>query len=243
MPDLPPTDEACAFFFDFDGTLADIADHPEAVEVVHTVPPALLTLQARCAGAVAVISGRPVTEIDQHLAPARLPAAGVHGSERRLGDGRWERVPPLDLTQARDRLLRWCEGHPGTWLESKPGAIAMHYRGADRWADAAAEAMAQAQAEVPGSVLLHGKKVIELKPAAADKGRAVQAFMAEAPFAGRRPWFFGDDVTDEAAFRAVQALDGVAVKIGSGDTEARWRLPDPAALRDWLLQQTMKGTA
>jgi trehalose 6-phosphate phosphatase len=243
MPPLPPTDDTCAFFFDFDGTLADIAEHPEAVEVVHTVPAALLVLQQRVGGAVAVISGRPVAEIDEHLAPARLPAAGVHGSERRLGDGRWERVPPLDLAAVRPQLQRWCEGHAGTWLEVKPGALAMHYRGADVWAEAAAQAMAEAQAQVPGSVLLHGKKVIELKPAAADKGRAVAAFMAEPPFAGRRPWFFGDDVTDEAAFRAVQALGGVAVKIGDGETEAGWRLADPAALRDWLTQQTTKGQA
>jgi trehalose 6-phosphate phosphatase len=98
--------------------------------------------------------------------------------------------------------------------------------------------MRAAQAAVPGSVLLEGKMVIELKSALADKGRALQAFMAEAPFAGRPPWFFGDDVTDEAGFEVVQRLGGVAIKVGAGDSAARWRLPDPAALRAWLQELT-----
>jgi trehalose 6-phosphate phosphatase len=87
-------------------------------------------------------------------------------------------------------------------------------------------------------VLLEGKMVIELKSADADKGRALLAFMAEPPFAGRQPWFFGDDVTDEAGFEAVQRLGGVAVKVGEGDSVARWRLAGPQAVRDWLLALT-----
>jgi trehalose 6-phosphate phosphatase len=90
---------------------------------------------------------------------------------------------------------------------------------------------------------MHGKKVVELKPAAADKGRAVRAFMAEPPFAGRRPWYFGDDVTDEHAFDAVRALGGVTVKVGPGETLAAHRLPDPDAVRQWLRAQVAAGLA
>jgi trehalose 6-phosphate phosphatase len=238
MPSLPPIEGDCAFFFDFDGTLAEIAAHPEAVEVVHSVPAALQALRVRASGAVAVISGRPVAEIDQHLRPLELPAAGVHGAERRRADGSWERVALPDTAAA----LAWLEPavapHPALRLERKPGALALHYRGADALEADCLAMMEHARRLVPDTVLMHGKKVIELKPAGADKGRAVDAFMAEPPFAGRRPWFFGDDVTDEAAFAAVQARGGVTVKIGEGETTAAWRLPDPAALRAWLVSVT-----
>lgn len=240
MPNLPPIEEDDAFFFDFDGTLADIAAHPEAVWVDAGVPPALLALQRLSGGAVAVISGRPIAEIDQHLHPIALMAAGVHGVERRAPDGAVSRLPLPDLAAARAALQAFCDAHPGARLEAKPGALALHYRGADALEAACLAAMAQARDSVQGvsMVLLHGKKVVELKPAGADKGRAVAAFMAEPPFVGRRPWFFGDDVTDESAFDAVQALGGVAVKIGPGDTVAAHRLPDPGALRAWLYAQT-----
>ena len=133
--------------------------------------------------------------------------------------------------------------HPALVLEVKTAALAIHWRGDPAQADACRAAMRAGHASVPGMSLMEGKMVMELKPAAADKGRALQAFMAEAPFAGRMPWFFGDDVTDEAGFAAVQALGGVAVKVGDGDTVARWRLPDPAAVHGWLEAQAVEARA
>jgi len=239
MQSLPPVEGDCAFFFDFDGTLAEIASRPDAVRVDLGVPAALEALSRRNRGAVAVISGRPIAEIDRHLSPAILPAAGVHGVEHRDASGRMSRMPLPDLRAAAAIVRAWCAEHPGARLEDKPGALALHYRGADALEAACLTTMGEARAVVPAvpMVLLHGKKVIELKPAAADKGLAVRVFMAEFPFAGRRPWFFGDDVTDESAFREVQSMGGVAVKIGPGDTVAANRLPDPQDMRDWLLAQ------
>jgi trehalose 6-phosphate phosphatase len=236
MPSLPLPEADSAFFFDFDGTLVDLADRPEAVQVAPGLARDLLALQRRAGGALAIITGRPVAQVDARLWPAQLPSAGVHGAERRAADGRWHRCPLPALDGAAARLEAFCADHPGLRLERKPGALALHYRGADAFADAALRAMEDAQARtVDGDlVLLHGKKVIELKPAAVDKGRAVAAFMAEPPFAGRRPWCFGDDVTDEAAFEAVLAWGGVAVKVGAGASVATGRLDDPAALRAWL---------
>ena len=234
MQTLPRAEGACAFFFDFDGTLSDLAERPEAVRVDPGVPLALARLRVRCEGALAVISGRPVAEIDQHLWPETLPAAGVHGAERRCADGRWQRLALPEVELALPELAAWCAARPGLRLERKPGALALHFRAAESLQPECLAAMQRAQRRVPGTVLLEGKMVVEMKPAAVDKGRALRAFMAEPPFAGRRPWFFGDDVTDEAAFDAVHALGGVAVKVGAGATRAPWRLADPAALRAWL---------
>lgn len=228
-----------AFFFDFDGTLTEIAPRPDAVVVDPALPAALERLHALHGGAVALISGRPLAEIDHFLgADAHaLPAAGVHGLQRRGAGGHVDDAQVPDLGAARDALSAWCADRPALCLEVKPGTLALHYRGADALERDCLEAMRQAHRLVPGMVLLHGKKVIELKPDGIDKGRAVRAFMAEAPFAGRRPWYFGDDVTDEDAFLAVNALGGVSVKVGPGDSHAPWQLPDPAALRAWIAAQ------
>lgn len=238
MTPLPPWPVAAACFFDFDGTLADIAPRPESVHVDPRVPAALQALQMRCGGALAVLSGRPVAQIDHHLSPARLPAAGQHGAERRRADGSWQRIPPLPLAPVLPPLQALVQAEPALVLEVKTSALALHYRNAPARAADCRAAMTAAQARVPGTVLLEGKMVIELKSADADKGRALQAFMAEPPFAGRQPWFFGDDVTDEAGFEAVQRLGGVAVKVGEGDSVARWRLAGPDAVRAWLMAVT-----
>ncbi len=235
MQTLPPPPVGGAFFFDFDGTLAEIAPRPEAVQVDPRLPAALLALQGRCGGALAVISGRPVAQLDAHLQPAVLPAAGQHGAERRRSDGSWQRIAPPPLAPVLPALQTLVQAHPALALEVKTAALALHYRNAPTLAAACQAAMRVAQAAVPGTVLLEGKMVIELKSVDADKGRALLAFMAEPPFTGRQPWFFGDDVTDEAGFDAVQRLGGVAIKVGDGHSAARWRLPDPAAVRDWLL--------
>lgn len=243
MPCLPPLPADAALFFDFDGTLADIAPRPEAVCVAPGALRALAALQRHLGGALAVISGRPVAQIDHHLQPLRVPAAGQHGAERRDAQGVWHRVPLPDLAPLLPPLQALVQAHPALVLEVKTAALAMHWRGDPAQADTCRAAMRAAHAGLPGMSLMEGKMVMELKPAAADKGRALQAFMAEAPFAGRTPWFFGDDVTDEAGFAAVLALGGVAVKVGSGDSAAPWRLPDPAAVRAWLAAVMTEGAA
>ena len=243
MLNLPPIEGDCAFFFDFDGTLADIAAHAAAVQLAPDVPALLQALAERCHGALAIVSGRPMAEIDHYLGQVRLPAAGVHGSERRDAQGLVTRLPLPDLGAAEASLRRWLTAHAGARLEVKPGALALHYRGADALEDACLAAMSEARDLIKDMpmALLHGKKVVELKPAAADKGTAVRAFMAEPVFAGRRPWFFGDDVTDEDALATVLDFGGVAVKIGPGNSVAPYRLAGPEALRQWLRVQVGTG--
>jgi len=233
IPDLP--DRASALFIDFDGTLVDIASQPDAVVVEPGLPSLLLRLRDLLGGALAVVSGRPLADIDSHLGlDVPLSAAGVHGTERRGADGFVRRIAVGTLEQPAALIDALAAQHPGLRVERKPGAIALHYRQAPELEDLCLETLTAALQAVDGMVLMRGKKVIELKPRRASKAMAVRSFLDEAPFRHRRPWFFGDDVTDEGAFELVQSLGGVAVKIGEGETLAAHHLPDPASLRDWL---------
>ena len=236
IPPLP--DRGCAVFFDFDGTLASLADHPQAVQVPEGLLRHLGSLTEWLGGAVAIVSGRPIADIDRFLDPLRLPVAGVHGAERRSADGHTRRLPVPDLREAARLIEALCARDPRLLMEAKPGAIALHYRQADELEDRCLATMAEAVTRVDGMALLRGKKVVELKPRRATKGAAVRAFLDERPFRLRRPWFFGDDVTDEGAFEAVQALGGTAVKIGEGETLAAHRLASPEALWTWLARAT-----
>ncbi len=235
MIHLPlPSATDCALFFDFDGTLVELAAKPDLIIVPPDLPARLARLAEHFEGAVALVSGRPLDQIDFWLKPLCLPSAGVHGSERRSHDGRVSRLTVPALADVASRLKVWCDGHPGLLLEQKPAALALHYRGADDLEEQCVQAMELAARQLPEFSLMRGKKVLELKPKAANKGAALRAFLAEAPFAGRRPFFFGDDVTDEAGFEVVNQLGGVAVKVGAGDTQAPFRLQDPVAVLSWI---------
>jgi trehalose 6-phosphate phosphatase len=229
-------DPGAALFLDFDGTLVDLAAQPDAVSVHPALPELLSRLRAGLDGALAVVSGRPVDEIDRQLAPLVFCVAGVHGVERRGADGRLRRIALGELDEAAVLVDALCRRHPALRAEHKLGAIALHYRQAPELEDACLAVMTQALARCRGMTLLHGKMVLELKPTCATKGAAVSDFLNEPPFRSRRPWYFGDDVTDESAFEVVQSLGGVAVKVGEGRSLAAHRLADPGAVRHWLAQ-------
>lgn len=235
--DLPSIDAGCALFVDFDGTLADLAPRPDAVSVLPGLTDTLQALHQRLDGALAVVSGRPIEQLDRLLSPLMLPSAGVHGAERRQAGGEVIRVETA-LEGVLETLAGQAEAlaaqHAGLLVERKPGALALHYRLAPAFEAACIDLMERVVRRHPALTLLHGKQVVEAKPRGASKGHAIEAFMAEAPFSGRRPLFAGDDVTDEAGFAAAQRLGGGGIKVGAGNTLARWRLPDPAALRQWL---------
>jgi trehalose 6-phosphate phosphatase len=222
---------ACALFLDFDGTLVDIAPEPGAVVIPSGLVPTLSALQNYLGGAVAVVSGRPIREIDQFLRPLHLPVAGVHGAERRAADGAVDRMPPHALDAVERAASVLAMRYPELLVEHKDRSIAVHYRQAPRLEAECLEAMQEAVSRSPGLVLLRGKMVVEAKPGAATKGSAIEAFLREEPFAGRTPVFVGDDVTDEGGFAAVQRLGGLGVKVGEGPTVAWQRLSHPGALR------------
>lgn len=225
---------SCALFLDFDGTMVDIAPQPHAVHVPPPLVDSLATLNEYLGGALAVISGRPIAQIDDFLAPLRLPVAGVHGAERRGADGTLEllNTHPLDDVEAAARAL--VERHPALLVECKRGSVALHYRQAPELEAECLRAMREAVAGSPGISLLQGKMVVEAKPGGASKGRAIESFLREAPFTGRLPVFIGDDITDEVGFSTVQRLGGLGIKVGAGPSVAWQRLADPGALRQQL---------
>lgn len=222
---------SCALFLDFDGTMVDIAPQPSAVHVPEPLLDALRDLQLYLGGAVAVISGRPMDQIDAFLAPLRLPLAGVHGAERRRADGTVALLDthPLDRVEEAARSL--VAQHPRLLIEAKRGSLALHYRMAPELEAVVLREMQEAVEASPGVTLLRGKMVAEAKPGGASKGKAIEDFLQELPFSGRRPVFIGDDVTDEAGFLTVQRLGGIGIKVGVGSTVAAGRLADPPALR------------
>ena len=222
---------SCALFLDFDGTMVDIAPQPHAVHVPQPLFGILQDLQRYLVGAVAVISGRPIKQLDDFLQPLVLPTAGVHGAERRGADGRLHLLNTHPLDHVEEAARKLAAQHDRLLVENKRGSLALHYRLAPELEELCLRTMQQAVAESPGITLLRGKMVAEAKPGGASKGRAIEEFLAEAPFAGRMPVFIGDDVTDEPGFSTVQRLGGVGIKVGEGATVAERRLVDPTALR------------
>jgi trehalose 6-phosphate phosphatase len=225
---------SCALFLDFDGTMVDIAPQPHAVHVPAPLLATLQELRSVLHGALAVISGRPIAQIDAFLEPLELPIAGVHGAERRDADGRLHllHTHPLDHVEQAARTL--AAQHERLLVESKRGSLALHYRQAPELEELCLRTIADAVSESPGITVLRGKMVVEAKPGGASKGRAIEDFLAEAPFAGRTPVFIGDDVTDEVGFSTVQRLGGVGIKVGEGASVAHRRLADPAQLHSEL---------
>jgi len=224
---------ACALFLDFDGTLVDIAPEPGAVVVPCSLVPTLSSLQGYLAGAVAVVSGRPIREIDQYLSPLQLPVAGVHGAERRSAEGDLDPLPVSSpsLEEVDRAATGLAQRHPELLVERKSASLALHYRRAPQYEQLCLDVMEQAVEQSPGLVLLRGKMVVEAKPGGVSKGSAIEAFLREPPFVGRTPVFVGDDVTDEIGFSTVQRLGGLGVKVGEGPTVAWQRLSHPGALR------------
>ncbi|WP_459616555.1 trehalose-phosphatase [Bordetella sp. 2513F-2] len=236
--DTPPLPDpaATALFLDLDGTLAEIRPDPAQVAVPGDTLATLARLARALQGALAVLSGRAGEELDRLLHPLVLPHGANHGAVRREAGGRVTALPapaslPAVTAQLRDAVAGWS----GVRLEPKPHGVAVHYRQAPERA-AAVDALVRemARAHAPDYAVQPGKMVVELRPAGADKGEALRSFMRSPPYAGRTPVMVGDDVTDEAAFAAAQDLGGYGVKVGPGETAARWRLADPAAVAAWL---------
>jgi trehalose 6-phosphate phosphatase len=227
-------------FLDVDGTLLEIAREPGAVHVPECLCRILEQLQSATGGALALVSGRSLDQLDRLFSPLRLSAAGVHGLERRNLGIKFERAEPdpAAFERARRRLSAFADAHAGVLLENKGLTLALHYRNAPAAAADAGRVAEAAVAESDGALaLLQGKMVYEIKPPGVDKGRAIAAFLDEPPFAGRPPVFAGDDLTDEAGFATINQRGGVSIRIGEGGpTAAAFGLPDVTAMHTWLLE-------
>ena len=231
----PPVPERPALFLDFDGTLVDIAPTPDSVVVPPGLPFLLERLLLATDGAVAVVSGRRIADIE-HFLELPLPAAGMHGLERRFAPGaQIESAPaPPELDTLRQRLVDSSLIGGGIALEDKGAGLAVHYRAVPEREDEVKRVLHKAMHDLDSLQLIEGKMVVEAKGRGFDKGVAVEIFMDSGAFDARTPVFIGDDVTDEDGMRAAIARGGFGIKVGDGPTLARYTLPDVRAVYGWL---------
>jgi trehalose 6-phosphate phosphatase len=236
LPAPAPLDlRRSALFLDLDGTLADIQAEPGLVGPDPRRNLLLARLSQALDGRLAVVSGRALEDVDRILGGEVRAVAAVHGLDRRDASGRRLRSEGSDAVEkARAAAAADLEGRPGLLIEDKGLAFAVHYRKAPERA-AEVSGVAERIAAAFGLQLQPGSMVIELRAPGHDKGDAVEAFMAEAPFAGAAPVFVGDDLTDEDGFQAALRLGGFGVLVGrERQTAAAFRLQGVEAVLGWL---------
>jgi trehalose 6-phosphate phosphatase len=236
MQALPPPSLEWCLFLDVDGTLIELTDSPLETFADSELKTLLSHVAERLGGAVALVSGRSIHYLDELFAPLRLPAAGLHGVERRKASGALHGASFVDaqLSQARTAVHQLVEAHPGTSMEDKGRTIAVHYRMAPQ-VEATIRQSLIAIAKPLGSNyhIQEGNMVFEIKPRGFSKATAIKAFMKEPPFSGRKPVFVGDDLTDQDGFRLVEDQGGISVAVGAR-VRGQFRLENASAVRTWL---------
>lgn len=244
-PPPPLLGDDCALFLDVDGTLIEFAEDPARVRLLPQVREAIGAIADRLEGAVALVSGRPLAQLDLLFAPLRLPAAGLHGHELRDDiDARAAMPAAGDTTgwlhDLHGRAAHMAQAHPGVLVEDKGVSMALHWRSAPHAADAVLDFARSQIDHLPGYRLQPGDHVVEFVPKGSDKGVAVSLLMQRTPFLGRTPVFAGDDLTDEFGFAAAQRLGGWAVRVGDREpTQARYALPGTSAVHAWLQENAV----
>jgi trehalose 6-phosphate phosphatase len=236
---LPATNlRDIAVLLDIDGTILDLAPTPGAVVVPQSLRQTLTRLSRATGGALALVSGRSLHDIDRLFAPLLLPAIGGHGAEIRLSpdeaiDTEHAQVLDGDL---RERLAELAVDAPGVLVEDKGYSLALHYRLAPEQEGRVKQAVAAIKADWPKESIevLPGKSVLEIKPAGVHKGAAIRELMQHEPFAGRRPIFIGDDVTDESAFAVMPEFNGMGFSVGRRASGTAHCFAAPSDVRHWL---------
>lgn len=228
----------CAFLLDIDGTLLDLAPTPREVWVPPGLGETLSRLRERTSGALALVSGRSLNDIDLIFAPEVFPAVGGHGAEMRVSidsEAVATHAPPMDKELKR-RLAAIAKLSPGILLEDKGYSLALHYRLAPHAEKAIYEAVALIRSEMPEAPIevLPGKCVCEIKQYGFDKATGVRELMTHQPFRDRCPVFIGDDVTDESVFAIMPNLGGLAFSVGRRVQEVAGHFDEPRDVRAWL---------
>jgi trehalose 6-phosphate phosphatase len=235
---LVPHLDRCAILLDIDGTLLDLAPTPREVWVPPGLAKTLSRLLARTSGALALVSGRSLNDIDLIFAPEQFPAVGGHGAEMRISmdnEAVATHAPPMDKELKR-RLAAIARLSPGILLEDKGYSLALHYRLAPHAEKAIYEAVSLIRADLPNAPIeiLPGKCVCEIKHSGFTKATGVRELMTHEPFQGRRPIFIGDDVTDETVFAIMPDLDGLAFSVGRRAHGVAGHFDEPRDVREWL---------
>jgi trehalose 6-phosphate phosphatase len=227
-----------AVLLDIDGTLLDLAATPREVWVPPGLAKTLQRLLQRTGGALALVSGRSLNDIDLIFAPDTFPAVGGHGAEMRLGsdsEAVAAHAPPMDKELKR-RLAAIAKLSPGILLEDKGYSLALHYRLAPHAEKAIYEAVSLIRADLPNAPIevLPGKQVCEIKHAGFTKASGVLELMTHAPFKGRKPFFIGDDVTDESVFAIMPDLNGMSFSVGRRAKGVAGHFDAPSDVREFL---------
>jgi trehalose 6-phosphate phosphatase len=235
---LVPHLSETAVLLDIDGTLVDLAPTPREVWVPPGLSKTLNRLLQRTNGALALVSGRSLNDIDLIFAPDQYPAVGGHGAEMRLdpdSEAVASHAPPMDKELKR-RLAAIAKLSPGILLEDKGYSLALHYRLAPHAEKAIYEAISLIRADLPNAPIevLPGKCVFEIKHSGFTKASGVLELMTHEPFRGRRPFFIGDDVTDESVFAIMPDLDGLAFSVGRRARGVAGHFDAPSDVREFL---------
>ncbi len=233
----PPFARGWSLFLDIDGTLLEHVERYDQVIVDAPLRSLVARLNRGLDGAIALISGRGVEDVERLFAPLKVPVAGLHGVEHRGADGQLHRhsMDMAALAAVRTLLAGIASSHPGILFEDKGLNLALHFRMAPDLGNVAEESIRAAARQLGHRFEIQkGKMVWEVKPSGFDKGTAIEEFIDEPPFRGRVPVFIGDDLTDEVGFEVVNAHSGHSIKVGPGRTRAGWRLNDAQAVRGFL---------
>jgi trehalose 6-phosphate phosphatase len=234
---LPFPEDDWALFLDIDGTLADVALVPEKAFIPPETMAAIRSISLST-NALALVSGRALASIDRICQPYRFPAAGQHGLEIRLKDdsiylpsGRHDAL----MQALAEKIGEFHRRYPKLHVEYKGLSIAVHFRGESRLGPEVAARLQALVLEHPNVLCLQkGKMVCEIRLQGGGKGRAIEYMMRQPEFAGRKPVFVGDDLSDEEGFAAVNALSGISIKVGNGQTQAQHRVEYLEELKTWL---------
>jgi trehalose 6-phosphate phosphatase len=239
--------DECAILLDIDGTLLDLAPTPREVWVPPDLTTTLNRLLERTSGALALVSGRSLNDIDLIFAPELFPAVGGHGAEMRISLDNESvdiHAPPMDKELKR-RLAAIAKLSPGILLEDKGYSLALHYRLAPHAEKAIYEAVSLIRADLPNAPIevLPGKCVCEIKHSGFTKASGVLELMTHEPFKGRHPIFIGDDVTDESVFAIMPDLRGLSFSVGRRAQGVAHHFDEPRDVRQWLARLAEDGAA
>lgn len=239
MAGVPPRLTAQhALFLDFDGTLVPIVPTPDGVEVTACVRDAISHVSATLGGAVAIVTGRTIADVSGHLQMDALAISGSHGIERRLPGGELEQPGPEIRAVAgtiQAELKSRLADYPKLLIETKTWSAALHYRARPELEELCIRTMQDVAAAHPDWEMLRGDMLVEARLSGVSKASAVAGLMEQPPFKGRVPVFIGDDVTDEEGIGAAQDAGGYGIKVGKGESVARYRVEGPDAVLDYLL--------
>ena len=225
-----------ALFLDVDGTLLEFCNNPDDVYPGVELNLILKSLSSLLKGALALVTGRRVLEIDRIFHPLQLPVGGQHGLEHRDAEGNFKLVKSLKFPEnIRSQIQCFGEIYPECAIEDKSLTIAIHYRRAPKLEE---KVLKFVNKLIEGEKHFHaisGNMVIEIKPLGVDKGQSIALFMENEPFVDKLPIFIGDDVTDEDGFRYINANNGISIKVGTRTSSlARYNLNNVNAVHDWL---------